>query len=314
MIGYPLDLHLGHPFAQRLIAAWGPPRHAFSLRGREIWRRAATGHTFNTHNLLGASELFDRTTPSAMQLGAVRYVAPPITVAMVVYPFDLVNQNEILSFGGSSTGNGFTITFQATQFYFTYGNVANYFFSPALPGDAAPHLVVVRLPANGGTAKGWSRKLTTGVINTGTVAVGTILTPTQPLTFGASHNGTTFNNGYTGYLGQGAIWRGALPDVWIDSLMRRGNLNEIFLWEDDDVVAARLSSVSRELEGYRWRNDDGSETTATWAAAQDTTDSVAIGTNQRLRVIVNATGDPAVGDYSLYFRRQGSSDPIQEVR
>lgn len=313
MIGYPLDLDFSHPFASRLVAAWGPPRHAFSPRGKEIWRRAANGHTFNTHNKMGAAELFDRTTPSALQLSAVRYVAPPVTIALVVFPFDTTNQNEVLSFGGSGAGNGFTVTFQVNQFYFTYGNVANYFFSPTLPGDASPQLLVIRLPANGGTAKGWSRSLNGGAISTGTVAVGTILAPTQPLTLGASHNNTTFNNGFTGYLGQGAIWRGALPDVWVDGLMRRGNLNDVFLWEDD-IPAAANTAVSLELEGYRWRNDDGSETTATWAAAQDTTDSVAKNTNQRLRVIVNSIGNPPNGDYVLRFRRQGSNDPFQDVK
>lgn len=39
-----------------------------------------------------------------------------------------------------------------------------------------------------------------------------------------------------------------------------------------------------EQEGYRFRNDDGSETTATWKAAQDSSASIAVAANFRLRL------------------------------
>lgn len=66
-------------------------------------------------------------------------------------------------------------------------------------------------------------------------------------------------------------------------------------------------SVVLEQEGYRWRNDDGSETTATWKAAQDTTVTLPAGTVTRLRVIVNATGDPSSGQYKLEYRKVGDT-------
>lgn len=50
--------------------------------------------------------------------------------------------------------------------------------------------------------------------------------------------------------------------------------------------------VTIEQEGFRFRNDDGSETTATWKDSQDATITLAAATQTRLRLILNATGDP----------------------
>lgn len=58
-----------------------------------------------------------------------------------------------------------------------------------------------------------------------------------------------------------------------------------------------------DQEGYRFRNDDGSETTATWAASQDTDLTAVLGT-RRLRTILNVTsGDPATATYRLDYRK-----------
>jgi hypothetical protein len=62
-----------------------------------------------------------------------------------------------------------------------------------------------------------------------------------------------------------------------------------------------------DQEGYRWRNDDGSETTATWKAAQDTTVTLNPSDVARLRVIVNATNDPASANYKLEYRKVGNA-------
>jgi hypothetical protein len=58
-----------------------------------------------------------------------------------------------------------------------------------------------------------------------------------------------------------------------------------------------------EQEGFRWRNDDGTETTATWRQLQDVDDSVYQGSNIRLRVLLNASGDPAPENYKLQYRK-----------
>jgi hypothetical protein len=68
-------------------------------------------------------------------------------------------------------------------------------------------------------------------------------------------------------------------------------------WEGGSLVTATV-----EQEGFRWRNDDGSETTATWAAAQDANLTAPLDTPKRLRVLVNATGDYPSSQYQLEYR------------
>jgi hypothetical protein len=67
------------------------------------------------------------------------------------------------------------------------------------------------------------------------------------------------------------------------------------------------AGVTLEQEGYRWRNDDGAEDAATWAASQDAGLTASVGQNKRLRVLVNATNDPASTQYQLEWRKQGDS-------
>lgn len=57
-----------------------------------------------------------------------------------------------------------------------------------------------------------------------------------------------------------------------------------------------------DQEGYRWRNDDGSETTATWKVAQDTNVTLALDANARLRFVIPTHGDVAAKAYTLYYK------------
>jgi hypothetical protein len=67
--------------------------------------------------------------------------------------------------------------------------------------------------------------------------------------------------------------------------------------------------MSLDQEGFRWRNDDGDEAAATWKAAQDTSISLPIDQNMRLRVLVNdASPAPAASAYRLEFATHGGSD------
>lgn len=66
--------------------------------------------------------------------------------------------------------------------------------------------------------------------------------------------------------------------------------------------ASPVVTATLEQEGFRWRADDGSETTATWLATQDTDITRAKETNTRLRLLVNATNDPASGAYKLQHK------------
>jgi hypothetical protein len=61
-----------------------------------------------------------------------------------------------------------------------------------------------------------------------------------------------------------------------------------------------------EQEGFRWRNDDGDETSATWAGAQDANISVTVETPIRLRVLINGSGNPDPAQFRLEYREVGT--------
>ena len=70
----------------------------------------------------------------------------------------------------------------------------------------------------------------------------------------------------------------------------------------DDFYAGDYSSTAIEQEGFRPRNDDGTEATATWKANQDTNITLAADTAFRLRMLLNATGDPDSINAQLEYR------------
>lgn len=73
-----------------------------------------------------------------------------------------------------------------------------------------------------------------------------------------------------------------------------------------DVGADQADDGLIEQEGYRFRDDDGSESAATWLASQDSNVTRATATNTRLRALLNATGNPPSQQYQLEFKK--SSD------
>ena len=72
-----------------------------------------------------------------------------------------------------------------------------------------------------------------------------------------------------------------------------------------DPTFTQLTSTQ---EGYRWRNDDGTESTATWLADQDADVSVAELVTVRLRGIVDWEDDPEPGQIGIEYRRTGVGD------
>ncbi len=66
--------------------------------------------------------------------------------------------------------------------------------------------------------------------------------------------------------------------------------------------------ITLEQEGFRFRNDDGSEVAATWRQIQDVDDTIAPNTNIRLRILVNASGDPETSQFQLEYRKVGSAN------
>lgn len=75
----------------------------------------------------------------------------------------------------------------------------------------------------------------------------------------------------------------------------------------DDFEAGDLVD-SLDQEGFRFRNDDGTETTATWSGEQDAGVTAAKGANLRLRVLVNASGDMPATVPLYKYRKQGETD------
>ena len=64
------------------------------------------------------------------------------------------------------------------------------------------------------------------------------------------------------------------------------------------------ASATLEQEGYRIRNDDGSESAASWKAAQDTAVSMTLGA-ARVRVLLDATNDPVSKAVGLKYAVNG---------
>lgn len=62
-------------------------------------------------------------------------------------------------------------------------------------------------------------------------------------------------------------------------------------------------TATLEQEGFRFRNDDGNETGATWKASQDVNISLAVGDKFRLRFIIDAVNDPASTGFILQAKK-----------
>ena len=65
------------------------------------------------------------------------------------------------------------------------------------------------------------------------------------------------------------------------------------------VIAFKASPPTLNQEGFRFRNDDGDEASATWLEAQDTDVTAPMDTNTRIRFIVDGTLDPASTQFQL---------------
>jgi len=78
------------------------------------------------------------------------------------------------------------------------------------------------------------------------------------------------------------------------------------LWAASGLaVKPAAGAATLEQEGFRFRNDDGSETTATWRSPENANSTIPLNTNVRLRMLVNATGDPATAQYQLEWLKVG---------
>jgi len=74
------------------------------------------------------------------------------------------------------------------------------------------------------------------------------------------------------------------------------------------AVALGLDVAALSQEGFRFRNDDGTEVTATWIDVQDVAVARDRGVTFGLRVLVDAVSLPSAGVPKLQYRRVGNSD------
>lgn len=73
-------------------------------------------------------------------------------------------------------------------------------------------------------------------------------------------------------------------------------------WYIVSLAPAGAAALTITQEGYRWRLDDGSESTATWAAAQDTGITAPANAIRRLRFILDTSGDANAATYQLEYK------------
>lgn len=86
---------------------------------------------------------------------------------------------------------------------------------------------------------------------------------------------------------------------------------ELWSYDGNPTLAPQLiieygSSANLEQEGYRWRDDNASESSG-WLESEDTPITQPIETITRLRTLINATDDPNSNQYQLEYKL--SSDP-----
>ncbi len=117
-----------------------------------------------------------------------------------------------------------------------------------------------------------------------------------------TYNNTSYHNesnAWTTNPGTSAAWTWTEIDALEAGMKRIGGGGQAVtqVWMEVDYTAA-----STEQEGFRWRADDGSETTATWLANQDTDITRAESLNTRLRILLNTTGTADPRQYILFYK------------
>lgn len=112
-------------------------------------------------------------------------------------------------------------------------------------------------------------------------------------------------SGYTGNDGAGARmmteYKVVADTTAVEALFTgMGNTGAIL------CATYKSTLLAYEQEGFRFRNDDGSETTATWLAAQDANVTAPKATNIRLRILTDSANvDPPTKRLKLQYRKVG---------
>ena len=119
----------------------------------------------------------------------------------------------------------------------------------------------------------------------------------RPFTIGARSDGSSHNRFWDGRIDSLSVWKRVLTAQEQTDLYNGGaGLDYPF-------------GATLEQEGFRFRNDDGSESAASWLAAQDVNITRGKNANTRLRVLANTPGfNPATQQATLQYRKVGDAD------
>jgi len=111
---------------------------------------------------------------------------------------------------------------------------------------------------------------------------------------------------FSGDMGTVYVWDRALSDSEIQALatdpfglIRRARSIPV------PAPTVTVSDLEQTLEGFRWRNDDGSESAATWAQVQDAYHTIGVDGETRLRIVLQA---PEGGQLQLDCAKDGTED------
>jgi len=106
----------------------------------------------------------------------------------------------------------------------------------------------------------------------------------------------------------GALWYKAFTSSQVGITATAALDNQQWIIDILAFKSVAAAGVTLEQEGFRARNDDGNEAAATWLADQDVNITRAKNLNTRLRMLLNAAGDPPANAYRIEVRKQGVGD------
>lgn len=252
----------------------------------------------------GSSQMVDCGTPAGLN-GATKAVLS----AWVYKPDNSVTAG--LGASGGSTGGGDRFSF----FWYTDGT--GYF--SAENGSAAYGFVSIPVgwrrvcAAYDGTAGGNSTRLRVWVDGvpqtlsfTGTIPA-TLSSIVGPFTVGRDSSTRYCDGTYPDVsLWLGRAWSDADAALDFDQSLR-GNPDTLRRAVPRVAVFSGAAAVTSAQQAYRFRDDDGSESTATWLAAENANISRDAGVATRLRVGVGYTGDPPATALKLQYRKVGDT-------
>jgi len=79
-------------------------------------------------------------------------------------------------------------------------------------------------------------------------------------------------------------------------------------WNSPPKVRRVPIRIPLQQEGFRWRDDDNNEASATWLETQDTQLERGKNTNTRLRILLNGTVNLATNKYKLQYKKTTDSE------